>query len=107
VVQAQRNAFNAHDAEALASACAEDVVVRRGGETVAKGRDALREANEKIFGEHPQARVRLVERRAEGEGLVLEHEVMTGRGPEDPDPWDLGWVRYEVEGGLVRRVTVP
>jgi hypothetical protein len=26
---------------------------------------------------------------------------------DQPDPWDAGWIRYEVESGLIRRVVLP
>ena len=28
---------------------------------------------------------------------AFDHEIITGRGPERPDPWDVGWVRNLVE----------
>lgn len=36
---------------------------------------------------------------------MKDHEIITGRSPERPDPGDVGWVRYEVEGGLIRSVS--
>jgi hypothetical protein len=38
---------------------------------------------------------------------VADHEIITGRGPERPDPWDAGWVRNFVEDGLIKRVELP
>jgi hypothetical protein len=32
---------------------------------------------------------------------------VTGRAPERPDPWDVGFVRYEVASGAIRRVELP
>jgi hypothetical protein len=42
-----------------------------------------------------------------GRAVVLDHETITGRAPDKPDPWDVGWVRYEVEGGLIKHVHLP
>ena len=35
------------------------------------------------------------------------HELVSGHAPERPEPWDMGWVRYEVEGDEIRRVELP
>jgi hypothetical protein len=51
--------------------------------------------------------VRIAERRTEGDDVVFDHEIITGRAPERPDPWDVGWVRYQVADGLIRRVELP
>jgi hypothetical protein len=46
--------------------------------------------------------------RAAGTGVAgSEKGIITGRGPERPDPWDLGWVRNVVENGLIQRLELP
>ena len=50
--------------------------------------------------------VGVVQREVEG-NAVLDHEIITGRGPERPDPWDVGWVRNVVEDGFITRVELP
>ena len=60
-----------------------------------------------VFRRFPSNRARIAERRTEGDGVVLDHEIVTGRSPDKPDPWDVGWVRYEVEGGLIHRAVLP
>jgi imidazolonepropionase-like amidohydrolase len=108
VVQAQVNAYNAQDLEAFVSTYAEEAVVARsGGEILLTGKTALRERYGGLFRRFPQNRVRIAERRTQGAGRVEDHEIITGRSPEKPDPWDVGWVRYDVDGGLIRRVELP
>jgi hypothetical protein len=108
VVQAQVNAYNAQDLEAFLSMYAEDAVVAKpGGEVLLSGKPALRERYGGLFRRFPLNRVRIAERRTEGGGRVEDHEIISGRSPEKPDPWDVGWVRYDVEGGLIRRVELP
>lgn len=109
VVQAQVNAYNAHDLEAFLSTYADEAVVAKAGtgEVLTSGKPALRERYGTLFRRFPSNRARIAERRTEGERTVLDHEIVTGRSPEKPDPWDVGWVRYEVDGGLIRRVELP
>ncbi|HET9599278.1 MAG TPA: amidohydrolase family protein [Anaeromyxobacteraceae bacterium] len=109
VVQMQANAYNARDADAFAATYAEDAVVARAasGEVLARGRAAIRDRYAKLFESSPTSRLRIAERRTEGEAVVLDHEIVTGRAPERPDPWDVGVVRYEVGAGLIRRAELP
>jgi uncharacterized protein (TIGR02246 family) len=107
VVQAQLEAYNAQDLEAFVATYANDVVVVRGGKVVLQGREALRDSYRGMFAKYPKNRATIAERRTEGDRVVLDHEIVTGRAPDKPDPWDVGWVRYEVEGGLIRRVELP
>ena len=72
-----------------------------------QGKPALRETYGKMFAKYPACRARVVERKTEGDAVVIDHEVVTGRGPERPDPWDVGWVRYTVENGLIKTVELP
>ena len=109
IVQAQVNAFNAQDLEAFLSTYADDaVVVRAGtGETLMSGKQSMRERYGSMFARFPANRVRIAERKIEGTNTVIDHEIVTGRGPERPDPWDVGWVRYELGDGLIRKVALP
>lgn len=109
VVQMQLDAYNAQDLEAFLATYADDAVVESaaGGKTLSAGKASLRERYGALFARYPRNRARVVERRTEGDGVVLDREVVTGRAPDEPDPWDLGFVRYEVEGGLIRRVLLP
>ena len=107
VVQRQVDAYNAHDLDAFARTYAEDVTIVRGKDVYLSGIASLRERYGKTFAKFPNLRVRIVERRLEGDRIVLDHEVATGGPPEKGDPWDLGWVTYEVDGGRIRRVYLP
>jgi imidazolonepropionase-like amidohydrolase len=108
VVQAQLNAYNAQDLEAFLSTYAEDAtIVKAGtGEVLNAGHESLRERYGTMFRKYPSNRARIAERRVEG-GRVSDHEIITGRAPERPDPWDVGWVVYEVADGRIHRVTLP
>jgi imidazolonepropionase-like amidohydrolase len=109
VVQAQVNAYNAQDLDAFLSTYSDDAVIAKAGsgEVQTSGKAAFRERYGTMFRKFPQNRARIAERRTEGDRVVLDHEIVTGRGPDKPDPWDVGWVRYEVDGGLIRRVELP
>jgi len=107
VVQAQLEAYNAQDLDAFLATYATDAVVVRGGKVALQGREALRDAYRTLFAKYPKNRATISERRTEGDRVVLDHEIISGRAPDKPDPWDVGWVRYEVDGGLIRRVELP
>lgn len=109
VVQRRVDAYNARDLEAFLATYADDVTITTASTGVAmvQGKTVLRARYGDLFQKFPQTRVQVAERRSQGDKVVLDREVITGRGPERPDPWDVGWVRYEVEGGLIRRVVLP
>jgi uncharacterized protein (TIGR02246 family) len=109
VVQRQLEAYNAQDLDAFAATYADDVVITRGPEksVFVQGKPVLRERYGAMFAKYPNCRARIVERKTEGDRVVLDHEIVTGRGPERPDPWDVGFVRYEVENGVIKRVELP
>ncbi|HET6411309.1 MAG TPA: nuclear transport factor 2 family protein [Anaeromyxobacter sp.] len=109
VVERQLEAYNAQNVEALVATYADDIVITTSskGEVLVQGKDALRKQYASLFEKFPRSHCRVAERRTEGDKVVLDHEIITGRGPDMPDPWDVGWVRYEVEGGLIRRVQLP
>ncbi|MBI5069537.1 MAG: amidohydrolase family protein [Deltaproteobacteria bacterium] len=105
VVQAQHSAWNAGDLDGLLSTFADDAQVRSvSGGLLATGKEAIGERFARVLADRPRGRVRVLERRGEGPGVVLDHEEMSGWGPE---PLDLGWVRYEVEEGRIRRLLLP
>jgi len=108
VVEAQHAAWNAGDLEGLLSTFADDAQVRSvSGGLLASGKEAIRERFARILEGHPRGHLRVVERREDGPGVVLDHEEVSGWGPKDPDPLDLGWLRYEVEEGRIRRLLLP
>jgi len=109
VVQRQLEAYNAQNVDGFAATYADDVVITRGPDkkVFVQGKQALREAYGKMFAKYPACRARVAERRMEGDNVIIDHEIITGRGPERPDPWDAGWVRYTVENGLIKNVELP
>jgi len=109
VVQRQLEAYNAQDIDAFAATYADDVIVTRGPDKkpFVQGKQQLREVYSTMFGKYPNCRARIAERRTEGDNVVLDHEIVTGRGPERPDPWDVGFVRYTVENGKIKSVEIP
>jgi hypothetical protein len=107
VVQRQLEAYNARDIEAFASTYADDVLITSGaGNVVVLGKDGLRERYGKAFTKMPKVRARIAERKTEGDNVILDHEIITG-WPDKPDPWDVGWVRYEVRDGKIKSVQLP
>ncbi len=109
VVQAQLDAYNAQDLDAFMATYADDIVVTSLSQNavLVEGKEALRARYAGLFHKYPKNHCRIAERRTEGDNVVLDHEIITGRAPEKPDPWDAGWVRYEVEGGLIKHVHLP
>jgi len=108
VVQAQHSAWNAGDLEGLLSTFADDAQIRSvSGGLLASGKEALRERFARTFADRPGGHLRVGERRGDGAGVVLDHAEVSGWGPKEPDPLDLGWLRYEVEEGRIRRLLLP
>ena len=109
VVQKQVHAYNTQDLDAFLATYADDVAItsESTGQVVMNGKEAMRKRYGDMFRKFPENRVQIIERKREGDKVVIDHEIITGRGPERPDPWDVGWVRYEVEDGLIRRVQLP
>ena len=60
----------------------------------------------KQFAKYPKALAKVAEQKTEGADIVLLHEIITGR-PDKPDPWDAGWLRYEVRDGVMMSERVP
>ncbi|MGZ6142941.1 MAG: nuclear transport factor 2 family protein [Myxococcales bacterium] len=97
IVQRQVEAYNAHDLDAFAGTYADDVLITSGaGQVLVLGKEGLRERYGKAFAKHPKAQCRVAERKTEGEGIVVQHELIDDR--------DLGWVRYEVRDGKIKSV---
>ncbi len=109
VVQKQVDAYNSQDLDGFLATYADDAMITSAGtgQIVMNGKEAMRQRYGDMFRRFPKNRVQIAERKREGEKVVIDHEIITGRGPERPDPWDVGWVRYEVEDGLIRRVQLP
>ncbi len=109
IVQKQVDAYNSQDLDAFLATYADDAMITSAanGQVVMNGKEAMRQRYGDMFRRFPKNRVQIVARKREGEKVVIDHEVITGRSPERPDPWDVGWVRYEVEDGLIRRVQLP
>jgi hypothetical protein len=103
IVQRQIDAYNARDLNAFVATYSDDVLITSGkGEVLVLGKDALRERYAKPFAKFPNLKCKVAERKVDG-SAVLIHEIITGR-PDKPDPWDAGWVRYEVRDGLIHSV---
>jgi hypothetical protein len=106
VVQRQIDAYNAHDLEAFAATYSDDVLITSAkGEVLVLGKEGLRERYGKAFAKFPAQRCTVAERKTDG-GAILLHEIITGR-PDKGDPWDAGWLRYEVKDGLIKSVQMP
>lgn len=109
VVQKQVDAYNSQDLDGFLATYADDAEITSAstGQVVMNGKEAMRQRYGEMFRKFPRNRVQIAERKREGEKVVIDHEIITGRGPERPDPWDVGWVRYEVQDGLIQRVQLP
>src|SRR5205814_750428 len=96
VVQKQIEAYNAHDL----------LITSGKGEVLVLGKEGLRDRYRKSFAKFPKLQAKVAEQKAEGDNVVLLHEIITGR-PDKPDPWDAGWLRYEVRDGVIKSVQMP
>ena len=107
VVQRQIDAYNAHDLEAFARTYSDDVLITSGkGEVLVLGKEGLRDRYGKAFVKYPKQQAKVAEQKSEGDNIVMVHEIITGR-PDKPDPWDAGWLRYEVRDGVIKSVQIP
>jgi hypothetical protein len=103
VVLRQLDAYNAHDLEAFAGTYSDDVLITSAdGKVLVLGKEGLRERYGKAFAKFPRTHATISESKVEG-NVVRHHEIIRGR-PDKPDPWDAGWVRYEVRDGLIQSV---
>lgn len=100
VVQAQLDAYNAQDVDALCAFYTHDCVLAGfNGEITSCGRDSLRERHVKLFAQFPQNHARLVHRAVAG-GYVVDHEHVT-RAPGGEDFEVV--VVYAFRDGLIAR----
>lgn len=103
VVQAQLDAYNAKDLDALLATYAPDAEqLTLQGERLARGHAEMRPRFAARFGE-PDLHARLLSRTAMG-GVVVDHERITRNFPEGRGSVEMICI-YEVAGGLIRRAT--
>jgi len=99
-VQAQTEAFNAHDLEAFAGTFAEGVEAFAFPSTTqgAKGREALKRTYAQRFKDHPDLHVSVKDQIVSG-AYVIQRERISGRGAGKP-ALELVLI-YQVENGLI------
>lgn len=99
-VARQLAAYNAHDLEGFCACYADDVELYRIHESVpySSGMPALRDLYRARFS-NPDLKARIAHRIVKG-SHVVDHEVVSGLGPEDIEVVAI----YEVGDGLIRRV---
>lgn len=103
VVQAQLDAYNAKDLDALLATYAPDAEQwALGGERLARGHAEMRPRFAARFAE-PDLHAKLLSRTAMG-GIVVDHERITRNFPEGRGTLEMLCI-YEVSGGLIRRAT--
>jgi hypothetical protein len=102
IVQAQLDAFNEHDLDALLALFAEDVVIYDlvDGSVVLRGIEAFRSRYVAVFRDRPRVHAALVGRLELG-SFVIDLERLTD-GDEHP-PEDALAI-YEVQGNVIRRM---
>lgn len=101
LVQSQFDAYNRHDAEAVAELFAMDAEVRTLGDTTAtRGRVALRNGMAEWFKKAPKVQATLLRRMAHG-NYVVDHERVTGL-PGGKTIEAIGV--YEIKDGAIKRV---
>jgi hypothetical protein len=101
IVQAQLDAYNARDVEAMCALYAEDCVIADlNGAVSSTGRAALRARYAALFEAHPHNRARLANRIVIG-STVIDHEDVS-RGPDGPR-FEVAAI-YAVRDGLIARV---
>ena len=99
-VQAQLDAYNAQDVEAFVACYTPDVRIEDAAGTLQLlGQTAMRERYAKLFAEHPANRAEVLHRIHIG-GHVIDHERITGRGPEPL----FAVAIYRVQDGLIHHV---
>ena len=101
IVQAQVDAYNAHDATAMAAFYADDSgITDLQGHVTLRGRDALREQFAAKFREHPENRCWIKDRFTVG-NLVIDHEC--GERSPGGEMFEIVAV-YTVCDGLISRL---
>ncbi len=101
IVQAQFDAYNAQDLEAMLAMYADDCVIADlNGAVTQRGRAEMRARYSKTFSDYPQNRAVSVNRMALG-GVVIDHE----KGERSPQgPFFEAICIYIVSNGLIARV---
>lgn len=100
-VQAQLDAYNAHDIERFLACYAPDAVIRHAdGRVLMRGHDAIRQRYEGLFARHPDVTVDVPTRIRADNWVVDEEKVRLG----DQDLHVA--VGYEVRDGLIRSVVM-
>ena len=103
VVQAQLDAYNARDLDALLATYAPDAEqFALGGERLARGHAGMRERFAERFRE-PDLHAVLLSRTVMG-GIVVDYERITRNFPEGRGTVEMLCI-YEVHRGLIRRAT--
>jgi hypothetical protein len=104
VVQAQVDAYNAHDLDSFVRFYSPDAAyVRHDDNSVLfQGHDAIREAYGALFRNHPAVRVEIANRIALGR-FVIDLEHITGRS-DTGEMWIVAI--YEVSDDLIQKVWV-
>ncbi len=106
VVQAQVEAYNAHDIDSFAACYADDVTITdlTGKRPVVKGIPALKTAFAFLAKVPKDFHVEIVERAATG-AIVVDHERVIGLPPEKGRPESMAV--YEVRGGKIVNLWFP
>ncbi|MEO6510787.1 MAG: nuclear transport factor 2 family protein [Nocardioides sp.] len=100
-VQAQVDAYNAHDIDAFVAAYADDVVITdAAGRAIMQGGDVIREEYGAMFEASPDLRAEILGRISTGEWTVDQERV--SRGDEVRELL----VAYRVVDGLIARVVM-
>jgi uncharacterized protein (TIGR02246 family) len=100
-VQAQLEAYNAHDLEAFLACYADDAVIRNAdGQVLMRGREEISARYSGLFGTHPDVLARVPTRIRAGEWTVDEEKVRMG------DEELHVAVAYRVVDGLIRTVVM-
>ena len=103
VVQAQLDAYNAKDLEALLATYAPDAEqYMLHGERLAQGHDQLRQRFLARFSE-PDLHAKLLSRTVM-ENIVVDHEIISRNFPEGPGTVEMLCV-YEVSDGRIQRAS--
>ncbi|MGN2245707.1 nuclear transport factor 2 family protein [Frateuria sp. GZRR35] len=107
VVQAQVDAYNAHDTKALAACYAADarLVGLSGTRPPVEGRAAIANAYASLFASQPKAfGVEILKRTASG-AIVVDLERVHGMAGDKP--WPDAFAVYEVRDGLIVNAWFP
>lgn len=99
-VDAQLAAYNAQDLDAYCACFADDIVIEDGaGAAISRGKAAMRENYARMFATHPDNHCEVLHRIEIG-GYVVDHERITGRGPQPV----FAVAVYRVANGLIQHV---